>query len=290
MVNVLFLGPGYPGEMPLFTRGLAEVGATVIGVGDQPPDALPELSRRALADYIQIGSWGDEDGIMRTVLDRLRGRNVDLVETLWEPTVVVAARLREAIGTPGMSVDQAWAFRDKGRMKEIVEKAGIRTPRAERSTTVAGCRDAAGRDRLPADHQADLRSRLARHLSHRERRRARSRTAASRPHRRGQRRGVHRRRGVHVRHGLRRRRDRLLQHRRVPATAARRQAGGVDQPAGHRPSPTRPSVPGRRQDDGRGGADGDGVHERLHPHGVVPHRRRERSSSARSEHVRQAPG
>src|SRR5262245_19824098 len=119
--------------MPLFTRGLAEVGATVIGVGDQPPDALPELSRRALADYIQIGSWADEDGIMRTVLDRLRGRNVDLIETLWEPTVVVAARLREAIGTPGMSVEQAWAFRDKGRMKEILEHAGIRTPRAERS-------------------------------------------------------------------------------------------------------------------------------------------------------------
>ena len=127
-MDVVFLGPGYPGEMPLFTRGLAEVGATVIGVGDQPSDALPELSRRALADYIQIGSWGDEDGIMRTVLDRLRGRNVDLVETLWEPTVVLAARLREAIGTPGMSVEQAWAFRDKGRMKEIVEKAGIRTP------------------------------------------------------------------------------------------------------------------------------------------------------------------
>ncbi len=148
-MDVVFLGPGYPGEMPLFTRGLAEVGATVIGVGDQPSDALPELSRRALADYIQIGSWGDEDGIMRTVLDRLRGRNVDLVETLWEPTVVLAARLREAIGTPGMSVEQAWAFRDKGRMKEIVEKAGIRTPRAERSTTVAGCRDAAERVGYP---------------------------------------------------------------------------------------------------------------------------------------------
>ena len=30
------IGTGYPGEMPLFTRGLADVGARVIGVGDQP--------------------------------------------------------------------------------------------------------------------------------------------------------------------------------------------------------------------------------------------------------------
>ena len=91
--------------MPLFTRGLAEVGARVIGVGDQHVDALPPVARRALADYIQIASWADEDGAMHTVLDRLRGRNVDLVETLWEPTVLLAARLREAIGAPGMTVD-----------------------------------------------------------------------------------------------------------------------------------------------------------------------------------------
>ena len=34
-------------------------------------------------------------------------------------------------------------------MKEIVEQAGIRTPRAERSTTVAGCREAAERIGYP---------------------------------------------------------------------------------------------------------------------------------------------
>ena len=142
-MDVLFLGPGYPGEMPLFTRGLAEVGARVIGVGDQHVDALPPVARRALADYIQISSWADEDGAMSTVLDRLRGRNIDLVETLWEPTVLLAARLREAIGVPGMSVAQTLPFRDKGRMKDVLAAAGIRIPRAERSTTADGCRQAA---------------------------------------------------------------------------------------------------------------------------------------------------
>ncbi len=147
---MIFLAPGYPGEMPLFTRGLADVGARVIGVGDQPLDALPEVAKRSLAEYITIRSWADEDGAIATVLDAVRGRNVDLVETLWEPTVLLAARLREAIGVPGLTVEQTVPFRDKGRMKEVVERAGIRTPRSARATSVAACWAAVERIGYPA--------------------------------------------------------------------------------------------------------------------------------------------
>jgi hypothetical protein len=66
-MDVLFLGPGYPGEMPLFTRGLAEVGARVVGVGDQPAGDLPETARQALSDYVQIGSFADEDAATATI-------------------------------------------------------------------------------------------------------------------------------------------------------------------------------------------------------------------------------
>ena len=33
-MNVLMLSPGFPAEMPHFTRGLSEVGAKVIGLGE----------------------------------------------------------------------------------------------------------------------------------------------------------------------------------------------------------------------------------------------------------------
>jgi formate-dependent phosphoribosylglycinamide formyltransferase (GAR transformylase) len=148
-MDVVFLAPAYPGEMPLFTRGLAEAGARVIGVGDQPLGALPETARRALAQYVEITSWTDENAVVTTVLDAVRGRNVDLVETLWEPTVLLAARLRERIGTPGLTVEQTVPFRDKGRMKEVLDAAGVRTPRSARATTAAGCRGAAERIGYP---------------------------------------------------------------------------------------------------------------------------------------------
>ena len=47
-MDILFLSPGYPAEMPLFVRGLADVGARVWGVGDQAKEALPEEARKAL--------------------------------------------------------------------------------------------------------------------------------------------------------------------------------------------------------------------------------------------------
>ncbi|MFW2332691.1 ATP-grasp domain-containing protein [Ilumatobacter sp.] len=142
-MDVVFLSPDYPTDLPLFVSGLAEVGARVTGVGDQHVDGLTDRTRRALADYVQVGSWSDEDAAFESILRHLHGRNVDRIETLWEPLVMLAARLRERIGVPGMSVADALAFRDKGVMKERVEAAGIRTPRSARSTTKAGCRDAA---------------------------------------------------------------------------------------------------------------------------------------------------
>ena len=167
MSDVVFLGPSYPSDMPLFTRGLAAVGARVIGVGDQHADAVPHRVREALTAYIKIDNWFDEDQTVATVLHSLKGHNVDLVETLWEPLVVTAARLREAIGVPGLDVHQAMTFRDKGLMKQQVEAAGIRTPRSVRSTTADGCRGGGSGDRLPDHHQTDLRSGFDGHVSDR---------------------------------------------------------------------------------------------------------------------------
>src|SRR5512144_1806565 len=132
-MRVVFLSPTYPPEMRQFTRGLAEVGAEVLGVGDGTPD--PEL-RRYLADYLQVPSILNENDVVARVHAWLRGKTVDHVLANWEPLVLVAARLRERFGLPGMSVDTVRGFRDKQLMKERVAAAGLRVPRAFRVRTV----------------------------------------------------------------------------------------------------------------------------------------------------------
>jgi biotin carboxylase len=51
--------------------------------------------------------------------------------------MLLAARLREVFGLPGMTVEQTVPFRDKERMKQVLDAAGIRTPHHFRATNVA---------------------------------------------------------------------------------------------------------------------------------------------------------
>lgn len=142
-MDVVFIAPAYPPEMPEFTRGLAEVGARVHGIGDSPVSQLAPRVREALTSYLQVPALLHEDDVLARATDWLRGRNVDRVESLWEPTVLLAARMRERFGVPGMSVDTIRGFRDKQVMKERIHAAGLRVPAAARCRTNTEVRDVA---------------------------------------------------------------------------------------------------------------------------------------------------
>ena len=148
-MKVVFLAPSYPPEMQQYTRGLAEVGAEVYGVGDTPAGSLPPTLKPYLADYLQVPRLLDDDDVVARVTAWMRGRQVDRVLANWEVMVLTAARLRERFGVHGMSVDTVQGFRDKQLMKERVAAAGIRVPRAERVRTVTEARVAAERIGYP---------------------------------------------------------------------------------------------------------------------------------------------
>ena len=146
---VVMISPGYPTEIPYFTRGLARMGARVLGVGDQPESHLPAVTREHLTAYLQVPSLLDENGVIEAVRRWTAPIRVDRVECLWEPGVILAARLREALSAHGMTVDEVIPFRYKDRMKQVLAAAGIRTPRHANATTVAGCHEAAARIGFP---------------------------------------------------------------------------------------------------------------------------------------------
>ena len=148
-MSVLFFSPGFPAEMPFFTAGLAEVGARVVGLGDQPAGALPQRARHALFGYIQAPSLWDEDQVVELVRREAGRYRISQVECLWEPGMLLAAKLREALGLPGMTVAETLPFRDKGVMKDVLNRAGVRTPHAYRAATANACREAAERIGYP---------------------------------------------------------------------------------------------------------------------------------------------
>jgi hypothetical protein len=147
-VNIVMVSPGYPAEMAYFTRALAAVGATVIGLGDQPPSALPEPARDALAHYEQV-TLTDEGGVLSALHGLAQHASIDQVECLWEPYMILAARIRESFGLPGMTVEETLPFRDKELMKQKIDSAGIRTPWHASATTVGEVWEAAERVGYP---------------------------------------------------------------------------------------------------------------------------------------------
>jgi ATP-grasp domain len=147
-MNLVMISPGYPAEMAYFTRALATVGATVIGLGDQPPSALPEPARNALAHYEQV-NLADEGGVLAALHGLAQHISINQVECLWEPYMILAARIRESFGLPGMTVEETLPFRDKEQMKVKIDAAGIRTPWHVSATTVAEVWEAAERVGYP---------------------------------------------------------------------------------------------------------------------------------------------
>jgi len=148
-MNVLFISPGFPTEMPSFARALAAVGQRVFGLGEQPEATLPATARDALSGYLQVGRLWDEKEVIREVGRYAARVRLDLVECLWEPGVALAARLREVLDLPGMRVEQAMLFRDKEQMKQALDRAKIRTPRHARAKSEDECRAAVERIGYP---------------------------------------------------------------------------------------------------------------------------------------------
>src|SRR5262249_25761270 len=148
-MNIVMISPGYPAEMAFFARGLAAAGASVIGIGDQPPSAVPQVAREALTHYLQVGSLAAGDAVVATVDDLAPHMHIDPVEGLWDAELIVAARLGEELGLPGLTVGQTVPFRDKELMKELLGAEGLRTPGHQSAETVAGVWAAAERLGFP---------------------------------------------------------------------------------------------------------------------------------------------
>jgi hypothetical protein len=148
-MNVLFISPHYPDEMQDFTRGLAQVGARVFGLGDTDPGALPPVLRRYLSGYVHSRDLRNAGAVVRDIRATLGAISFDNIECMWEPHVILGATLRALLGVPGMEVDTAIGFRDKSIMKERLLARGLRVPRYARVTSAAQARDAAAEIGFP---------------------------------------------------------------------------------------------------------------------------------------------
>ncbi len=124
-MHVLFVEPAFPQSQRHFTRALHMSGARVTGIGERPLEALDSELRSWLYRYERVPSVVHEESLLEAVRRCQRREWVDRLETTVEAHVMPTARVREACGIPGTSVETAFLCRDKPAMKEALRQAGI---------------------------------------------------------------------------------------------------------------------------------------------------------------------
>jgi carbamoylphosphate synthase large subunit len=126
-MRVIFVEPGFPKNQRQFVRGLAEVGAEVIGIGESPKEFLDDELKSWMVHYHQVPNVGDVDVITDAVRWIQAKAWVDRLETTIEAHTLAVAEVRERCTIPGTSRRTAWLCRDKPSMKDALRAAGVPT-------------------------------------------------------------------------------------------------------------------------------------------------------------------
>jgi carbamoylphosphate synthase large subunit len=148
-MNVVFVEPFFPSSQRHFARALAEAGATVIGIGEYPADALDDQLKGWLHHYEQVPSVTDTDAMTRAVRSVQDKLWVDRIEATIEAHIMATAQVREACAILGTSVRTAWLCRDKPSMKQALREAGVPTAASAAAGSAAEVRAFAGQVGFP---------------------------------------------------------------------------------------------------------------------------------------------
>jgi len=136
-VNVIFIEPAFPPNQREFVRGLVYAGATVIGIGERPIDALDSDVKGWMVHYQQVGNVTNT-GELASAVRWVQGKTwVDRLESSVEAHTMAAAETRELCGIPGTSVRTAFLCRDKPSMKEALRQAGVPTAQSTGASSAA---------------------------------------------------------------------------------------------------------------------------------------------------------
>ena len=136
-MNIVFVEPAFPPTQRHFVRALAEVGASVIGVGERPVEHLDDELKGWMTHYQQVSTVVDA-GVLTDAVRWVQGKVwVDRLESTIEAHTMATAAAREACTIPGTSVRTAWLCRDKPSMKDVLRAAGIPTAASAAVTSAA---------------------------------------------------------------------------------------------------------------------------------------------------------
>ncbi len=141
MKNVIFISPNFPSNYWMFCKELKANGMNVLGIGDEPYDALSQNLKDSLTEYYKVDNLENYDAVYRGVAFLIfKHGPIDWLESNNEYWLERDARLRTAFHiTSGFQVEDMPRIKLKSRMKEFYRKAGIPAARYHLVDGLSGC-------------------------------------------------------------------------------------------------------------------------------------------------------
>lgn len=126
-MNYLVISPFYPENFQPFTIELAKKeGVTVLGIGQEPYDQLPEELRNALTEYFRVENLENLDEVKRAAAFLIYKHGpMDRVESHNEHWLETDAALREQFNIFGAKPSNLKKTKFKSEMKKYFTKAGV---------------------------------------------------------------------------------------------------------------------------------------------------------------------
>ena len=126
-MNYLVISPFYPENFQPFTIELAKKeGVTVLGIGQEPYDQLPDDLRNALTEYFRVENLENLDEVKRAAAFLIYKHGpIDRVESHNEHWLESDAQLREQFNIFGAKPSQLKKTKFKSEMKKYFTKAGV---------------------------------------------------------------------------------------------------------------------------------------------------------------------
>ncbi|MDE2489926.1 MAG: ATP-grasp domain-containing protein, partial [Elusimicrobia bacterium] len=156
--RIVLVGAGYAGKRFIFERA-KELGVkiTLVDTGKNP--FVKSLLRDGLIDRLIETDNSKPAEARARALRKLRASvrkdgRIDGVTSFWEDDVPLAADLAADLGLPYHSPDAAAAVRSKARTRDVLEAAGLPTPRHRRVRNLNSARDPAEREEIMKDFLA----------------------------------------------------------------------------------------------------------------------------------------
>lgn len=125
-MNVVFISPNFPPTFYQFCTSLRAAGATVLGLGDAPYEAMQPELQGALTEYYRVESMMDYNAMLRACgFFTHRYGKIDRLESHTEFWLGVDARLREDFNIQGQKPGDLETNRHKLSMKRRFKEVGI---------------------------------------------------------------------------------------------------------------------------------------------------------------------